>query len=214
MNTLDHDILLGKLRYHGINGTSLDWFRSYLSNRKQYVEINNERSSCLDIKTGVPQGSILGPLLFLIYMNDIPNVSQAFRFILYADDTTLFSTIEYSIPIRTSKADELLNQELFLVNEWLEINKLSLNIGKTKYMIFHPHQKDIIDLTPRLIMNGIEIERVETFDFLGVTLDENLTWKPHTDKVATKLSKYSGIMNKLKNYLPRYIMKALYNSLV
>ena len=63
-------------------------------------------------------------------------------------------------------------------------------------------------------MNGIEIERVETFDFLGVTLNENLTWKPHTDKVATKLSKYSGIMNKLKNYLPRYIMKALYNSLV
>ena len=213
-DTLDQDILLGKLRYYGINGTSFDWFRSYLSIRKQYVEINNERSSCLDIKTGVPQGSILGPLLFLIYMNDIPNVSQAFRFILYADDTNLFSTIEYSIPIRTSKADELLNQELFLVNEWPEINKLSLNIGKTKYMIFHPHQKDIIDLTLSLIMNGIEIDRVETFNFLGVTLDENLTWKPHTDKVATKLSKYSGIMNKLKNYLPRYIMKALYNSLV
>ena len=180
----------------------------------QYVEINNERPSCLDIKTGIPQGSIIGPFLFLIYMNDILNVSQAFRFILYADDTNLFSTIEYSIPIRTSKADELLNQELFLVNEWLEINKLSLNIGKTKYMIFHPHQKDIIDLAPSLIMNGIEIERVETFTFLGVTLDENLAWKPHTDKVATKLSKYSRIMNKLQNYLPRYILKALYNSLV
>ena len=158
-DTLDHDILLGKMRYYGINGTSLDWFRSYLSNRKQYVEINNERSSCLDIKTGVPKGSILGPLLFLIYMNDIPNVSQAFSFIPYADDTNLFSTIEYSIPIRTSKADEWLNQELFIVNEWLEINKLSLYIGKTKY-IFHPHQKDIIDLTPSLIINGIEIERV------------------------------------------------------
>ena len=160
------------------------------------------------------QGSILGPLLFLIYMNDIPNVSQAFRFILYADDTTLFSTIEYSIPIRTSKADELPNQELFLVNEWLEINKLSLNIGKTKYMIFYPHQKEYNRSNPRLIMNGIEIERVETFDFLGATLDENLTWKPHTDKVATELSKYSGKMNKLKNYLPRYILKALCNSLV
>ena len=76
-------------------------------------------------------------------------------------------------------------------------------------MIFHPHQKDNIDLTPSLIMNGIEIERIETFDFLGVTLDENLTWKPNTDKVPTKLFKYSGMMNKLKNYLPRYIMKAL-----
>ena len=80
-DTLDHDILLEKLRYYGINGTSLDWFRSNLSNLKQYVEINNERSSCLDIKTKVPQGSILGSLLFYIYMNDIPKVSQAFRFI-------------------------------------------------------------------------------------------------------------------------------------
>ena len=213
-DTLDHVILLEKLRYYGINGTSLAWFRSYLSNRKQYVEIDNERSPCLYIKTGVPQGSIFGPLLFLIYMNDIPNASQAFRFILYADDTNLFSTIEYSTPICTSKADELLNRELSLVNEWLEINKLSLNIGKTKYTIFHPHQKDITDLIPRLNMNGIEIERVETFDFLGVTLDEYLTWKSHNDKVATKLSKYSGIINKLKNYLPLHILKALYNSLV
>ena len=126
-DTLDHIILLEKIRYYGINGTSLDWFRSYLSNRKQYVEIDNEKSPCLYIKTGVPQGSILGPLLFLIYMNDIPNASQAFRFILYADDTNLFSTIEYSTPISTSKADELLNHELSLVNEWLEINKLSLS---------------------------------------------------------------------------------------
>ena len=147
-------------------------------------------------------------------MNDIPNANQAFRFILYADDTNLFSTIDYSTPICTSKADELLNREFSLVNEWLEINKLSLNIGKTKYMTFHPHQKDITDLIPRLNMNGIEIEKVETFDFLGVTLDEYLTWKSHTDKMAIKLSKYSGIINKLKNYLPLHILKALYNSLV
>ena len=101
-----------------------------------------------------------------------------------------------------------------LVNEWLEINKLSLNTEKTKYMIFHPHQKDITDVIPRLIMNGTEIQRVEAFDFLGVTLDENLTWISHTDKVATKFYKYSGIINKLKNYLPPHILKALYNRLV
>ena len=128
-----------------------------------------------------------GPLLILTYINDIPYASQAFRFILYADDTNLLSSIEYSVPIRTSKANKLLNHELFLVNEWLEINKLSPNIGKTKYMIFQPHKKDIIDLTPKL----------RQFDFFGVTLDENLTWKPHTNKVVAKLFKYSGIINKL-----------------
>ena len=142
---LDHAILLEKLRYYGISGTSLEWCRSYLSNRKQYVEIDNERSPCLNIKTGVPQGSILGPLLFLIYMNDIPNTSRVFKFILYADDTSLFSTVEYSTPIYTSKADEWVNHEMSWDKEWLEINKLSLNTEKTKFMIFHPHQKDITD---------------------------------------------------------------------
>ena len=157
-DTLDHTILPEKLRYYGISGTSLDWFRSYLSNRKQYVEIDNERSPCLDIKTGVPQGSILGPLLFLIYMNDIPNASRVFKFILYADDTNIFSTIKYSTPIYTSNADEWLSHEMSLVNEWLAINKLSLNTEKTKYLIFHPHHKDITEVIPRLVMNGTEIQ--------------------------------------------------------
>ena len=147
-------------------------------------------------------------------MNNIPNASRILNFILYAGDINLFSTIEYSTPIYTSKSDKWLNHEMSLVNEWVEINKLSSNTEKTKYMIFHPHQKDITDLIPRLIMNGTEIQRVETFDILCVTLDENLTWESHTDKVATKLSKYLGIINELKNYMPLHILKALYNSLV
>ena len=99
-DTLDHKILLSKLQYHGVTGTALSWFNNYLSNRSQYVEINGISSDVKkNIDTGVPQGSILGPLLFLIYMNDIPNVSKIFKFILYADDTTLFSTIEFSVPI-------------------------------------------------------------------------------------------------------------------
>ena len=93
-------------------------------------------------------------------------------------------------------------------------NKQIIAQNRKVTLLFHPHQQDIIDLTPSLIMNGIEFERVETFDSLGVTLDENLTWKPHADQVDTKLSKYSGIMNKLKNHLPPDILKALYNSLV
>ena len=117
-------------------------------------------------------------------MGDIPNASGVFIFILYVDDNNLFRTIEYTIPIYISKAVEWLKHEMSLVNEWLEINKLSLNTEKTKYMIFHHHQNDITDLIPRLIMNGTDIQKVQTFDFLGVNVDDNLTWKSHTDKVA------------------------------
>ena len=87
-DTLDHNILIKKLQYYGVIGTPLNWFQSYLTDRTQYVEVNNESSSLQTILTGVPQGSILGPLLFLIYMNDIPNASNLFTFILYADDHT------------------------------------------------------------------------------------------------------------------------------
>ena len=127
-DTLDHNILLAKLRYYGINETPTRWFESYLTNRLQYVELNDLASKKQKITTGVPQGSIIGPLLFLMYMNDIINVSQAFKFILYADSTTLFTTIEYSIPIRMSSIDESLNNELSHVFKWLVINRLSLNI--------------------------------------------------------------------------------------
>ena len=152
--------------------------------------------------------------LFLIYMNDIPNSCQAFRFVLYTDDTTLFSTIEYILHIDSSHVNYLLNRELSLVYEWLFLNKLSLDIKKTKFMLFHPYQKDVSNLVPVLKINQNEIERVDTFDFLGVTLDEHVNWKAHTDKLATRLSKYSGILNKLKNYLPPYILRTLYCSLV
>ena len=122
-DTLDHDTLLKKLNYYGISDTALEWFRSYLSHRSQYVELNGVSSARKTITTGVPQGSILGPLLFMIYMNDIPQSSQSFRFILYADDTNLFTTVEYSLPISLSNVSEILNNELKEINDWLSLNK-------------------------------------------------------------------------------------------
>ena len=192
-DTLNHNILLDKLYHYGIRGTALCWFKDYLTNRQQYVEIDGTASDKRVITTGVPQGSILGPLLFLIYMNDISYTSQLFKFILYADDTTLFSSIEYSLPTYTSNVDLLLNNELIYICDWLIINKLSLNISKTKYMVFHPYKKDISQLVPSLTINDTEIERVNTFNFLGITLDENVTWKPHISILSNKISKYSGI---------------------
>ena len=129
-DTLDHNILIKKLQYYGVIGTPLNWFQSYLTDRTQYVEVNNESSSLQRILTGVPQGSILGPFLFLIYMNDIPNASNLFTFIFYADDTTLFSTIEYSIPSHASNYHQTINLNLSKVTDWLIANRLSLNVKK------------------------------------------------------------------------------------
>ncbi len=110
----------------------------YLSNRKQYVEIDDSDFDMLDLTTGVPQGSILGPLLFIIYMNDIAQSSKLFDFIIYADDTTLSTTIEIVVRTTTNvPINDVLNNELSMVNNWLKVNKLSLNIKKSKYIIFH-----------------------------------------------------------------------------
>ena len=121
-------------------------------------------------------------------MNDIPNSGRALRFVLYADDPSLFSTIEYTLPFDSSDVNYLLNRELSLVYEWLFLNKLPLDIKQTKFMLFHLYQKGASNLVPVLKMNQKEIERVDKFDFLGVTLDEHVNWKAHTDKLATRLS--------------------------
>ena len=147
-------------------------------------------------------------------MNDIPQSSQSFRFILYADDTNLFTTVEYSLPISISNVSEILNNELKEINDWLYLNKLTLNIQKTKFMVFHPYQKDIAGLIPMLKINDVEIEWVSSFKCLGILFDENMSWKCHTDMISNKLSKYTGILNKLKHYLPPYFLRMLYFSMV
>ena len=132
-DTLDHDILLNKLKYYGINDTSFALFKSLLTNRQQYVFVNDTKSDLLYIKTGVPQGSILAPLLFIIYINDLPKSTTKFNCIMYADDTTLSTTTQTSpLADTTENVYHLINIELSNINSWLNVNKLSLNAKKNK----------------------------------------------------------------------------------
>ena len=171
---------------------------------------NGVSSSCLDITCGVPQGSILGPLLFIIYVNDLPLVSENFDFIVYADDTTLFSTLSHPNP----NIDEIdvINSELLNVHNWLKLNKLSLNINKTKAMVFHTTQRQVI--YPNIYLENNKIEFVDKFNFLGLIVDKNLSFKPHIDMISNKISRATGIMNKLKKFVPTSALLHIYNCLI
>ena len=215
-DTIDHSILIHKLHYYGIQGTALNWFKSYLYNRKQYVQFNNCNSSHSAITTGVPQGSILGPLLFIIYMNDISEVTNKFHFTLYADDTSLIEPIcTFTTDLKNnSEASNTINQELKLITDWLCLNKLSLNAKKTKMMIFHHRQRNISEIKLNLSINDTPIEQVNEFNFLGLMFDECMTWKSHTQKICSKIAVVNGTLNRLKRFISCDILKTIYNALI
>ena len=182
--------------------------KNYLSDRKQYIKYSVHESDVMAIKTGVPQGSILGPLLFSICINDLVTVSNKLNFLMYADDTTIYFNLE------DFSRDDVVNCvsiELNKVNNWLHENKLSLNIEKTKCMIFHQHQKKIEPMS--FSINEVQIDNVSSFKFLGIMLNEHLTWKAHANMITLKLSKVVGIINKLKYAYPKAALMTLYSSL-
>jgi hypothetical protein len=205
-DTLNHNILLHKLKHYGLTEKSLQLCKNYLTNRQQYVQLNETSSQMQTITTGVPQGSILGPYLFLIYVNDFHNCSNEFSMIHYADDTTLTTTIS------TSQSTDHINSQLKNIYNWLKANKLVLNINKTKYMIFHTPQRKITP--PKLHINNFPIQRVQDFNFLGITINQHMTWKTHIQKISTKIAKTNGVLNKLKNHVPNYILLKIYHSLI
>ena len=136
-DTIDHKILIQKLDHYGIRGITQLWFQDYLRNRKQIVKFNQIKSKEMVIKSGVPQGSILGPILFLLYINDIENCSKLISFILFADDTNIF----YSNKCLKTLSN-IIQTEIDKVAEWLNVNKLSLNTTKTKVILFRSPNKN------------------------------------------------------------------------
>ena len=169
-----------------MRGAASDWLKSYLSNRKQFVNIDGCSSELLDVICGVPQGSILGPTLFILYINDICNVSHLVKFILFADDTNVFCAGDNKLELEC-----MLNRELAKLCKWFAVNKLSLNLSKTSYMLFRNRPPDV-DFN--VFIEHERINRVHVTKFLGIYIDDKLNWKYHINTVRSKLSKVAAII--------------------
>ena len=207
-DTLNRDILFSKLENYGIRGVALNWIKSYFQNRKQYVQYHNVTSSHLITQCGVPQGSILGPLFFILYINDLPNASRVVEPLLFADDTSI--CYSHSDP---EVLAAVLNEALQNIGSWMRANKLSLNIDKTDYVIFHSrHKKSSYDIS--LLLDNKCITRKTRVRFLGFFLDENLTWKPHINHVCKKISKSIGIIYQARFYLLPSTKLSMYYTLI
>ena len=207
-DTVNHKILIKKLELYGIKGTAINWLKSYLWNRKQYVLFNDHESDSQGITCGVPQGSILGPLLFILYINDIVNTTKFFKFILFADDSTLYASHQ-DLQFLTRN----INNELSKVKKWITCNKLTLNINKTQYIIFHRNKIIPQNVEPIKIGQCV-IKEVNCTKFLGVEVDRQLSWRNHIHTICNKINKQCGILHLTRNYFNTSCLKLIYYSLV
>ena len=207
-DTVNHKILLKKLDHYGIRDVANNWFNSYLKERSQYVYLNGESSERKPVTCGVPQGSVLGPLLFLIYINDLPNISKVLDFYLFADDTNI-----YFEDISLEKLEYKINKELRNLYLWLSVNRLALNIDKTNFVIFHPFNKPL-KLNVTIKINNIAICEKKSIKYLGVLIDSTLSWKEHISYISNKLARTIGIMYKIRPFVTIKIMKGIYYALM
>ena len=210
-DTVDHKILLDKLNYYGLRGIDNQWFSSYLTNRTQTTEINSFISDKEVVSCGVPQGSVSGPLLFLLYVNDIQYCSRKLKFFLFAD--VLYSH-------ENLKTLELIvNIELNNLFNWLTANKLALNRKQSNFVIFRLYQKRLNYLLQVNIFDNeenknITLEHKNCIKYLGLLIDENLSWKNHIYTLTTKINKTVGLIAKLRHIVPNRTLLDIYKSLI
>lgn len=193
-----------------MRGMVLEWFKSYLSNRKQQVRFNNQWSKCIKTEYGVPQGSVLGPLLFIIYINDLVEFCpEECNIKMFADDTLVYVSGESS-----AELERKMNMVLSIVEEWMSVNKLKMNANKTKYMIVRSVRKEQKGKIILKCSDGIELERVEIIKYLGVIIDDKLHFKDHCDYMLKKIGKKTSFLNRIGNFVSAYTRCIIYKSII
>ena len=200
-DTVDHQILLDKMQFYGIIRLAHKWFSSYLDNRKQYCRVNDTTSSIENIDIGVPQGSCLGPLLSLLYINDLPFALKRAKATMYAEDTAISYTSD-----KIEELDLVINEELSYIERWLQGNKISLNVVKTQAMIIGSQPKikklkNNLSSLPSFKVGGEEINLVNETKYLGVMIDNCLTWESHINEVQKTISRAIGLFKYARNFV-------------
>ncbi len=203
-DTIDHKLLFKKLEFNGIRGISLGYMVIILSERKRFVQFSNTISETKGLNCGVPQGSVLGPLLFLIYINDMPKSLKKMIALLFADDSTVYLSGS-SLP----ELVNIVNSELHILCEWFKSNKLSLNVDKTNYMTIGKRGPDIA-----ISIDGKLLSKASHFKFLGITVDQNLNWCEHMNPCKHKISSALFALGRARQHITEDSSKLLYYTLV
>ena len=206
-DTVKHSILINKLSYYGVRGIANNWFKTFLTNKQHFTSIEENSSDEITNTHGVPQGSVLRPLLFLIYINDLHKAIKNSDVYHYADDTNLLLTHKSS-----KKINKLINQDLTTLCKWLRASKISLNAAKTEIIIFRRKNTQVLKKF-NFRLSGQKIEVTDQVKYQGILLNNTLTWDTHLNDLLKKLNRAIGLLAKIRHYTPKFSLKGIYYSL-